>query len=294
MAKILIIEDDMDINNLLARIMSRQGHEAVQAFSGTEGKLRLELERYDLMLLDLMLPGMMGEELIREIRQTDKDLPIIVLSAKSALEDRVSVLEMGADDYLVKPFAVEEVAARVSGALRRSARHRELMEQVQHSGEEVQGECQSSPQAGDELHRECQSSPQAGDELHRECQSSSQAENKPYREHQLSRQKDSEKQKGSRQLQFKDMTLDADRREVRVRGQLLNLTAHEYDILHILMQEPGKVYSRERLYELVWQGGYYGEDNTVNVHVSNLRKKIAAVDSTEYIATVWGIGFRMS
>ena len=90
------------------------------------------------------------------------------------------------------------------------------------------------------------------------------------------------------------MTLDADRREVRIRGQLLNLTAHEYDILRILMQEPGKVYSRERLYELVWQGGYYGEDNTVNVHVSNLRKKIAAVDSAEYIATVWGIGFRMS
>lgn len=228
MAKILIIEDDTDINNLLARIMGRQGHKAVQAFSGTEGKLRLELERYDLMLLDLMLPGMMGEELIREIRQTDPDLPIIVLSAKSALKDRVSVLEIGADDYLVKPFAVEEVSARVSGALRRSARQQELMEQAQQT------------------------------------------------------------------LRFKDMTLDADRREVRVRGQLLNLTAHEYDILHILMQEPGKVYSRERLYELVWQGGYYGEDNTVNVHVSNLRKKIAAVDSAEYIATVWGIGFRMS
>lgn len=239
MAKILIIEDDTDINNLLARIMGRQGHEAVQAFSGTEGKLRLELERYDLMLLDLMLPGMMGEELIREIRRTDPDLPIIVLSAKSALEDRVSVLEIGADDYLVKPFAVEEVSARVSGALRRSARQQELMEQAQQTGSGRQ-------------------------------------------------------ETGQQTLRFKDMTLDADRREVRVRGQLLNLTAHEYDILHILMQEPGKVYSRERLYELVWQGGYYGEDNTVNVHVSNLRKKIAAVDSAEYIATVWGIGFRMS
>ena len=95
-------------------------------------------------------------------------------------------------------------------------------------------------------------------------------------------------------LRFKDMIMDTDRREVRVGGRILNLTAHEYDILHILMQEPGKVYSRERLYELVWQGGYYGEDNTVNVHVSNLRKKIAAVDSSEYIATVWGIGFRMA
>ncbi|MDE5894098.1 MAG: response regulator transcription factor [Acetatifactor sp.] len=238
MAKILIIEDDTDINNLLAKIMGRQGHEAVQAFSGTEGKLRLELEQYDLMLLDLMLPGMMGEELIREIRRTDPDLPIIVLSAKSALEDRVSVLELGADDYLVKPFAAAEVTARVEGALRRSARWQKLVEQAQ------------QVEAGD-------------------------------------RESDGP-------LQFKDLTLDADRREVRVRGQLLNLTAHEYDILHILMQEPGKVYSRERLYELVWQGGYYGEDNTVNVHVSNLRKKIAAVDSTEYIATVWGIGFRMA
>ena len=101
MAKILIIEDDTDINNLLTKIMGRQGHETVQAFSGTEGKLRLELGQYDLMLLDLMLPGMMGEELIREIRRTDPDLPIIVLSAKSGLEDRVSVLELGADDYLV-------------------------------------------------------------------------------------------------------------------------------------------------------------------------------------------------
>lgn len=229
MAKILIIEDDTDINNLLARIMREQGYEAVQAYSGTEGKLRLELERYDLLLLDLMLPGMMGEELIRAIRLTDPDLPIIVLSAKSGLEDRVSVLELGADDYLVKPFAASEVAARVAGCLRRSVRRQELQAQ--------------------------------------------------------------EKEKV---LHFKDLTLDTERREVRVRGELLSLTAHEYDILYILMQEPGKVYSRERLYELVWQGGYYGEDNTVNVHVSNLRKKIAAVDETDYIATVWGIGFRMA
>lgn len=229
MAKILIIEDDTDINNLLARIMREQGYEAVQAYSGTEGKLRLELERYDLLLLDLMLPGMMGEDLIRAIRLTDPDLPIIVLSAKSGLEDRVLVLELGADDYLVKPFAASEVAARVAGCLRRSVRRQELQAQ--------------------------------------------------------------EKEKV---LHFKDLTLDTERREVRVRGELLCLTAHEYDILYILMQEPGKVYSRERLYELVWQGGYYGEDNTVNVHVSNLRKKIATVDETDYIATVWGIGFRMA
>lgn len=241
MTKILIIEDDTDINNLLAKIMRRQGYEAVQAFSGTEGKLRLELEQYDLLLLDLMLPGMMGEELIGEIRQTDPDLPIIVLSAKSGLEERVEVLELGADDYMVKPFAAAEVEARVAGALRRSTRRRKLEEAQQESAQQERGE-----------------------------------------------------RLQSKKLQFKELTLDADRREVRVRGQILNLTAHEYDILYILLQEPGKVYSRERLYELVWQGGYYGEDNTVNVHVSNLRKKIAAVDTDEYIATVWGIGFRMA
>lgn len=236
MTKILIIEDDTDINNLLARMMRRQGYEAVQAFSGTEGKLRLQLEQYDLLLLDLMLPGLMGEELIREIRRTDPDLPIIVVSAKSGLEERVEVLELGADDYMIKPFAAAEVAARVAGALRRSARRRKQEETQQESGKPLQ----------------------------------------------------------LKKLQYKELTLDADRREVRIRDQILNLTAHEYDILYILLQEPGKVYSRQRLYELVWQGGYYGEDNTVNVHVSNLRKKIAAADTDEYITTVWGIGFRMA
>lgn len=236
MTKILIIEDDTDINNLLARIMRGQGYEAVQAFAGTEGKLRLELEQYDLLLLDLMLPGMMGEELIGEIRRTDPDLPIIVLSAKSGLEERVEVLKLGADDYMVKPFAAAEVEARVAGALRRSTRRRKTEEAQQENG-------QAQP---------------------------------------------------FKKLQYKELSLDADRREVRVRGQILNLTAHEYDILYILLQEPGKVYSRERLYELVWQGGYYGEDNTVNVHVSNLRKKIATADTDEYIVTVWGIGFRMA
>lgn len=236
MTKILIIEDDTDINNLLARMMRRQGYEAVQAFSGTEGKLRLQLEQYDLLLVDLMLPGLMGEELIREIRRTDPDLPIIVVSAKSGLEERVEVLELGADDYMIKPFAAAEVAARVAGALRRSARRRKQEETQQESGKPLQ----------------------------------------------------------LKKLQYKELTLDADRREVRIRDQILNLTAHEYDILYILLQEPGKVYSRQRLYELVWQGGYYGEDNTVNVHVSNLRKKIAAADTDEYITTVWGIGFRMA
>ena len=116
--KILIVEDDPDINQLLAKIMQRQGYETVQAFSGSEGKLCLSMEKFDLLLLDLMLPGIMGEELIKELRTTSS-MPIIVLSAKSSLKDRVDVLNLGADDYLTKPFENEEVIARVNGALRR-------------------------------------------------------------------------------------------------------------------------------------------------------------------------------
>lgn len=281
MAKILIVEDDTDINNLLARIMRQQGYEAVQSFSGTEGKLRLELEQYDLMLLDLMLPGMKGEDLIREIRRTDPDLPIIVLSAKSALEDRVSVLELGADDYLVKPFAVEEVAARVAGALRRSARQQELL--LKENGRPT--EKAGSPGSGKNRINEgtAVNSPEQGNDRKSQRTGADAVADDRFRT-----------QDSEQILRFRNLTLAPSRREVRVKGQLVSLTAHEYDILYILMQEPGKVYSRERLYELVWQGGYYGEDNTVNVHVSNLRKKIAAADPGEYIATVWGIGFRMA
>lgn len=225
---ILIVEDDTDINNLLARIMEQQGFQATQAFSGTEARLRLSMEEYDLMLLDLMLPGIMGEDIIREVREKS-DLPILVLSAKSALEDRVGVLNLGADDYLIKPFEKEEVIARVNRALRRYKGY------VSGGGKKEKEES----------------------------------------------------------LTYKKLTLHTQAREAFVDNHPLSLTAHEYDILLLLMQNPNKVYSRESLYEEIWKGGYYGEDNTVNVHVSNLRKKIAALDEEEYIKTVWGIGFKL-
>lgn len=232
--KILIVEDDADINQILARIMKSQGYETVSAFSGSEAELRLFAgaeeggmsKEYDLILLDLMLPGVMGEDLIREIRERS-DVPLIVISAKTALEDKVQVLNAGADDYLIKPFEKEEVIARVNGALRRYRRH--------------MGGADSAAA-----------------------------------------------------IHYKKLVLYPEAREVRVDGQPLALTGHEFDILYLLVQNPSKVYSRESLYEQVWQGGYYGEDNTVNVHVSNLRKKIAAADEEEYIKTVWGIGFKMA
>lgn len=229
MIRILIVEDDADINRILTRIMQKQGYEVVQAFSGTEAWLRLSAREepgYSLILLDLMLPGMMGEELLSRIREKS-EIPVIVLSARTALEDRVGLLELGADDYLTKPFAQEEVVARVNRALHRYRKF---------------------------------------------CQ----------------------EENNTQKLTYRNLELFPAAREVRVKGQEISLTAHEYEILLLLLQNPGKVFSREGLYEQVWQGGYYGEDNTVNVHVSNLRKKIGALDEGEYIKTVWGIGFKMA
>lgn len=176
-----------------------------------------------------MLPGLSGEELLRKLREERRySFPVLILSAKSALGDKVALLKSGADDYITKPFEPEEVIARIQAALRRAGSAGSL------SGQQ--------PDA----------------------------------------------------LTYGNIKLYPDSRRVLVNDRELSLTAHEYQLLHLFLQSPGKVYSRESLYELVWEGGYYGENNTVNVHVSNLRRKIREADaSREYIRTVYGIGFRL-
>ena len=116
--KILIAEDDTDINDLLSNILVREGYSVRSAYSGTEAKMCLVQYDYDLLLLDLMLPGISGETLIEEIRRI-KVLPIIVISAKTAVEDKINVLKLGADDFICKPFNIQEVIARVEAQLRR-------------------------------------------------------------------------------------------------------------------------------------------------------------------------------
>jgi len=231
MSRILIIEDDPDINQLLCEIMRKEGYEVTTAYSGTEGKLRLEQEIPDLILLDLMLPGMSGQELTGYIRnEKQSNVPIIVLSARTALENKVELLTHGADDYITKPFEPQEVLVRVMAMLRRTA-----PEKMQPPGEVA------------------------------------------------------------KEYHYKNLFLYDAARKVVVNGEEIALTPHEYEILLLLLQHPEKVFSRDLLYELVWNNGYLGEDNTVNVHVSNIRKKIAAADAAEeYIKTVWGIGFKMA
>ena len=119
-AHILVVEDDADINRLLTTLLTKEGYTVTAAYSGSEAAMRLETERYDLVLLDLMLPGLTGEELLARIRQ-DQVMPVIVLSAKGR-EDKLRVLADGADDFIGKPFDVEEVTARVAAQLRRYTR----------------------------------------------------------------------------------------------------------------------------------------------------------------------------
>ncbi len=225
-AHILVVEDDQDINRLLCKILEGGGYHCRPAFSGSEAMLWAEQYEYDLVLLDLMLPGLTGEEMITRIRAS-KTMPILVLSAKAGLESRVEVLRLGADDFIPKPFDNAEVLARVVAQLRR---YREFSAPVQPSAQLIHGA----------------------------------------------------------------LVLDKESVTVTVEGRPVAVTAREFEILSLLMGAPKKVFTRERLYEQAWGGEYMGDDNTVNVHISNLRSKLAKVSNEEFIKTVWGIGFKMS
>lgn len=225
-AHILVVEDDPDINRLLCKILENNGYDVRPAFSGSEAMLWAEKYEYDLVLLDLMLPGLSGEEFIARIRG-QRTMPILVLSAKVGVEDRVNVLRLGADDFIPKPFDNNEVLARVEAQLRRYQ--------------------QFSAGAG-------------------------------------------EKQV----LRLRDLELDRDAISVTVSGTPVTLTAREFEILALLLSAPNKVFTRAQIYERVWGEEFFGDDNTVNVHVSNLRAKLGKVSDQEYIKTVWGIGFKMA
>ncbi len=225
-ANLLIVEDDPDINRLLCKILENGGYCCRPAFSGSEALLWAEKYDYDLVLLDLMLPGLTGEEFLTEIRKK-KTMPVLVLSAKIGVEDRVKVLKLGADDFIPKPFDNAEVLARVEAQLRR------------------------------------------------------------YRSFSTPKQENSV-------LTFADLTLDREGAVVTAAGVPVALTAREYHILELLMGNPRKVFTREELYETVWGGPYMGDDNTVNVHMSNLRSKLSKASGKEYIKTIRGIGFKLS
>jgi len=225
--KILIVEDDIDLHFILCKMLKKSNYTIQSAYSGREAEQLISQNYYDLIILDLMLPEVTGEELIKIIREK-QTVPILIISSKAHVEDRVLALENGADDYLVKPFEQQEVLARTGALIRR------------------------------------------------------------YK--QFSRQEPE-----SNIFTFHNIKLDAETHECFINGNTISLTNKEFELLQLFLQNPQKVFTKELLYQKVWGNGYIVEDNSINVHISNLRKKIKQFDAQkEYIETVWGIGFKLN
>ena len=224
--RILVVEDDREINSMLCEMLDENGYAAEGACTGMEGMSRLRSGDYDLLILDLMRPYKSGDAVLQELRSFSS-LPVIVISAKDTVQNKLDLFHMGADDYLTKPFDLDEVLVRVEAVLRR---------------------CGSS---------EAQRAPEI--------------------------------------LKAGKLAVDTESKTASVDGQELVLTAKEYGILELLMRYPHKVFSKANLFESIWNEEYACEDNTLNVHMSNLRNKLKAADpETEYIKTVWGMGYRMN
>ena len=240
--EILIIEDDKDINDLLATALSKAGYRTRQAWSGTEGELLLKLDReaYALVLLDLMLPGLSGEELLARIRQMDASLPVIILTAKDELDEKINLLVAGADDYITKPFEIKEVVARVAVQLRHA-----MADVPSKSGQA--GENQTNTYIA-----------------------------------------------GPVKIEHRQLVLDRISRQLYVADNAVDgITKQEFAILELLMAHPRQVFAKEDIFEYAWDEPYMGVTKTLDVHISNIRKKIKKLTDDEYIETVWGIGYKM-
>ena len=217
MKKILVVEDDLDIHNLIKELLEKEGYKVFDSYSGTESLLVLEKEKIDLILLDLMLPGLNGEEIVKRI----KNVPIIVISAKISPEDKVKVLLDGANDYITKPFNKDELLARIKVQLRLN-------------------------------------------------------ENKNILE-----------------LKYKALIMNLDNHSVSINGKDILFTKTEFAILKQLMLNQGQVVTKSKLLEKISDDTEDCDENSLKVHISNIRKKIRNITNEEYIEAVWGIGFKI-
>jgi len=228
--KVLIVEDDKDIAHLVELHLKDQGCICDVTGDGEVGLEKALKSQYDLIILDLMLPNVDGMEICKEVRLEKNNTPILMLTSRSEELDRVLGLELGADDYLTKPFSVRELIARVKAIFRR----------VEAVKEDIDG---------------------AGKKL----------------------------------VQFGDLTIDIEKRKVTLRGNKIDLTAKEFDLLVLFAKNPGKAYSRQALLDSVWGYTFEGYDHTVNSHINRLRSKIEADPSNpKYIQTVWGVGYKFA
>ncbi|SCL84240.1 response regulator transcription factor [Sporanaerobacter sp. PP17-6a] len=221
--KILIVDDEKIFVKGLKYSLEQDGYTVDTAFDGHEALDKTFKRDYDLIILDLMLPGIDGLEVCQRIRQ-DSQIPIIMLTAKGDDIDKILGLEYGADDYLTKPFNILELKARIKAVLRRiNMKNTKIVDQV---------------------------------------------------------------------VQIDDFTINTLGRKLTVKGREVNLTAKEFDLLLLLVTNPGKVFTREELLETIWGYEYFGDLRTVDVHIRRLREKIEKDSSqAEYILTKWGVGY---
>jgi DNA-binding response OmpR family regulator len=223
-ARILLVDDEESIQTLLAYPLRREGYEVVVARDGREGLDRFAADRFDLVVLDVMMPRIDGIEVCRRLRSRSQ-VPIIMLTARDDEVDKVLGLEIGADDYITKPFSVREFRSRVKAALRRTRM----------SGEE--------PAEGP--------------------------------------------------ISAGELTIDPGRRQLSVRGDRIQLTYVEFELLTALARSPGRVFDRAALLERIWGDSTYRDPRTIDVHIRHLREKIEVEPKEpEYLLTVRGVGYR--
>lgn len=254
MARILIVEDEEKIARFVTLELEHEGYQVEHAADGRTA-VDLALERdYDLILLDVLLPQLNGMEVLRRVRK-HKDVPVIMVTARDAVMDKVAGLDAGADDYLTKPFAIEELFARIRVALKRSEAVRAA------SGVGGVGAGEGATGAG-----AAATSP-ASDSAKTSAVPSPTA------------------------LTVGSVALDPDRREVTVGGSPIVLTAREFDVLALLMTHAGTVLTRERIAHEALGYDYVGDTNNVDVHIAHLRAKIEDAGGARIIQTVRGVGY---
>lgn len=218
MKNILIVEDNIDIHNLINDVLEEHHYIVLHAYSGTEALMIIEKKKIDLILLDLMLPGINGEEIIKRV----KNIPIIVISAKISPDDKVNVLINGANDYITKPFDTKELLARVQVQLRIS-----------------------------------------------------------------------ENKNDKQEINYKDMILNEETHNIYIGQEQVILTKTEYAILKQLLLNSNQVVTKSKILDLISKDTPDCDENSLKVHISNIRKKIKKITDDEYIESVWGIGFKM-
>ena len=220
--RIYVVDDEASIIEFVRIYLEKEGFQVIGFKDGRQAYEAIMADPPDLVVLDVMLPGMDGFEVCKKIRSEENQVPIIMLTAKDEEIDKIVGLELGADDYLTKPFNPRELVARIKAVLRRVTLKRQTQEEIIHAG---------------------------------------------------------------------DVTLDIKRREVKIKDELVKLRTQEFELLRVLAEEPGRVFSRDQLLYLAWGYDFAGQTRTVDVHIAQLRRKIQ--NAEVQIETVTGYGYKL-